>query len=669
MNTGSILIAELNNLPQISANDFFPLVETASATTKRAFISTLGSYLSTSGSILSASYAVTSSYSAFSTTASVTTRADTASFVDKITSGSLNRVLMRGANNTIVDSSIVDSGRSASFGKAINFYYTNSFFGSATPGLGEKLMLVNLNDLPRPEYTIGNHYATTYVRVKHNFAIYLSGSYTDDGGATDASGRPFQRGNHGRTVLGTNKQLVGVGNFATSSHITSLLHLHNGDNLASGFHSGEVSTWDGSTLIKITSGSGNPNSGSILFSVSNRGEVLGRSYTSSLYNSASVGFLGTASWASSASVATFATTAASASFIPSVISASWASASISSSFATRALTSSYAVSASYSNVSTSSLSASYASNSTSASYAITASYVTNVQSNLPGYSYAVANPMGLAGDANSYYVFNYNFHTDNVNLTKISKTSNEVTFLLELPEPSYNINGRVFHKTGSFGDDGLHICAYNTQNFFDYDITDNTISLIGGGGINVGRYYDTPVKIDWTSGSSLPTIWSLYSGEPAGEEADWPNLTKLKRFYNGSPTWVSVATTIDLRNVVNNAQLTPFFNGGTEGDWLMADYNPIKKRYYLINNVSGYMHILLHNTGDIDTHFNPAYITYEKTIALSLPNLDSQTDANAEKYIVDYDRTTGQELGIFHTRRGWDNGVGTVAWITWPETV
>ena len=37
-----------------------------------------------------------------------------------------------------------------------------------------------------------------------------------------------------------------------------------------------------------------------------------------------------------------------------------------------------------------------------------------------------------------------------------------------------------------------------------------------------------------------------------------------------------------------------------------------------------------------------------------------------EKFVVDYDLTSGLELGIIHVRQGNTNRTGTVTYIPWP---
>jgi microcystin-dependent protein len=290
----------------------------------------------------------------------------------------------------------------------------------------------------------------------------------------------------------------------------------------------------------------------------------------------------------------------------------------------------------------------------------------------PGKSFWVANPGCVIGDntRNRIFVYNYERHSGRRMLVKIDMDSNVVTHQTQWPTDNWNFNGRIFRKST---DGLLHIMANSDGDIYDYDIDGQVATRLTGssGAIN---HLLTPVKISWASGSLRPTIWSLYGGYNAGGNGDVPTFRYYKTYWNGASWTYSVlpsALALDIKSVQNNTEYRKFLaystNPGNSSNTLMWDYNYIKKRYYMIDTSTGYMHIFTQDTGDIDTNFNTSSISYSKTIAVSVPSMDSWQDADAEKFIVDYDPDTGEERGICHTRRGNNSLLGVAAYIYWPE--
>jgi microcystin-dependent protein len=285
---------------------------------------------------------------------------------------------------------------------------------------------------------------------------------------------------------------------------------------------------------------------------------------------------------------------------------------------------------------------------------------------VPGFSYMIANPGGVFGNGSDLYVYNYNRHSTRRNLVKIDTVTNEATYQIQWPIDIWKLYGRIFRKTT---DGLLHIMLFSDDNLWDYDITNQSATRITGSG---GFYFDLPVKVSWASGSLRPTTWALIGSYNAGGDGDTPNLRWRKHYWNGA-SWIQQfsTTTVDIRLIQNNTEFLKFYNTATNPaaatNTLLWDYNYIKKRYYLLDTGTGYLHIFSQDTGDIDTNFTNADISYIKTLAVPCPHLDDWSDVDAEKMVVDYHPDTGDERGICMTRRGNNNLVGNVAYIFWPE--
>ena len=83
---------------------------------------------------------------------------------------------------------------------------------------------------------------------------------------------------------------------------------------------------------------------------------------------------------------------------------------------------------------------------------------------------------------------------------------------------------------------------------------------------------------------------------------------------------------------------------------------------------TGYMHIFSQITGDIETSWLDASITYEKSIAVPLPNTEILSNIDTEHIHIDYDVDTGVEKGIVLVRRGNQSYHGCITYVNWPET-
>jgi len=290
-----------------------------------------------------------------------------------------------------------------------------------------------------------------------------------------------------------------------------------------------------------------------------------------------------------------------------------------------------------------------------------------IAAGVSGRSYFVTNPGCMFVAEDILYVYNYDRHSTRRNLVAIDPATNEATYQVQWPQDAWNLSGHVFRKTT---DSLLHFIANSTVNLYDYDIDNKIVTRITGSG---AIYYDLPVKVSWASGSLRPTIWALYGGYAAGSNGDTPTLNWRKTSWNGA-SWVSayVSTPLDIRTVQNGTEYLKFTNSSTNpstaGNTLMWDYNQIKKRYYLMDTRTGYMHIFTQDTGDIDTHFAGTYISYLKTIAVPLINGEAWSDTDTEKITVDWNPDTGEERGICFVRRGNQNLSGCVTYIYWPES-
>jgi hypothetical protein len=376
--------------------------------------------------------------------------------------------------------------------------------------------------------------------------------------------------------------------------------------------------------------------------------------TSSYANTAS--YVNTSSYANTASVAI---TASYFNFsIPQNIPP-FATSSLSSSWATSSYTASYAQTSSYSYTASLALTASSLINA--------GGYITKYFNNV-GCSWWVANPGGAFAYGNDLYVINYNRHTSKVNITKIDMRTNEVTYKIQSSVHFWNFYGRTFRSTA---DSQPHALFTSNDTLYDYNLTSGVLNRITGFGGS--HYHNLPVKVLSWADPSHPDFITLYGSINASSYENVPYFKWYRHYYSGGSWNVQPATnTVIITSVNNNSSFVNFLNFSTNPyahhDTIMWDFNFIKKRYYLLDNGTGYMHIFTHTTGDINTSWFDSSITYEKSIAIPMPHAEYWANIdNEEKLTIDYDIDTGEEKGIIIIRRGFHVINGSVTYVNWPE--
>lgn len=292
-----------------------------------------------------------------------------------------------------------------------------------------------------------------------------------------------------------------------------------------------------------------------------------------------------------------------------------------------------------------------------------------------GKSFIVANP-GLAfgsADGNSIYVLNFNRNTERRHVVNLNMTTNAVSYVCTASLDNWKWYGRLFkHVASASLGSPYHGYFFTDGGLYDFDVSNNNMKQVAGSG--AGLYYDLPVSVSFAAASgSRPTIWALYGNVNAGTYGFYPFVRFRKHFWNGVAwTYEWASNTVNLRQIQNATEFLKFHNDSPtpneNGAYLiMWDYNFIKKRYYIIDSASGYLHILSQSTGTMMSNWNESSITYEKTLAI--PSVDSTdwSDSDAERMTIDYDLDTGEERGIIYIRRSNQNLLGVVNYVAWPE--
>lgn len=293
----------------------------------------------------------------------------------------------------------------------------------------------------------------------------------------------------------------------------------------------------------------------------------------------------------------------------------------------------------------------------------------------PAITVQVANPVCAWSYGNLLYVILYNTSSSRSYLTRIDLTTNRVSLVREYNPYSLYGNVSMFRLTKSgVPTDCIFLCDTRGIHRIDMDDESETTLLsgdlrnykvvdvdeTGAGGYNrpdllyvQGTYgsantnnSQSPTRRDWTGGA-YPA--GAYSAASVKVNVDWSALAGI----GGSdyPAYQAL-----------DQQARPI---------LMLQYNPLKRRFYLVHNGSGYLNIFKLDPGQTaidwwDASPDGTKLDFEKMIAI-VGGGDTWTDTASEHMFVEYDGATGAEKAIVIVRRGNTSLTGSVCRIPWNE--
>ena len=665
MFTGSIKISELDGLSAVLGRDFFPVVQSGSMTTFRVTITTLNDWMRISGSALSASWASRSLYSSLSNTAISASHASSSvsssfSSVAAI-AYSLNFTPLS-SNSASWASASLSSSYSVTASFALNANQSSfatssissSFATSASwaPILGDTFpigafMAFGGTTVPpnwlecNGEAKLTSSFAELYAAISSSHISSSYGYLCDGFGNRDESGSYFKLPDfRGEFLRGwDHNRGIDLDRFFASSQTDAFRsHVHTFNQYGgNGVSGGSVAGTPPQNSLGL-------NPGTNLFSTNPSGDSdtrprnIATMYCVKYSNSINIGISGV-TLAGDVVGNSSTTTVVKIQNIP-----------VTSSLPLDGQVMTY-------------------DGTEGKWHPQTPSSSTDVSSTSVGTSYLYANPaLGFLGTGSSIYVINYNRYTSRRNLISIDTTTNVATYKIQWPQDASYFHGRVFRNSS---DGLLHAMMFSNVDLYDYNLADNTITRQTGSG---GYFNDLPVVIDWAASGSRPTVWTLQSNYLSGpsEGGDYFNVFWRRHIFTAG-SWSTInGPTLDLRTIANGTEFKKFFNDypvftGLAQDLLVWDYNYIKKRYYLMDSSTGLLHILSQASGSMITNFDSSSISYEKTLAVPVPNMDQWADSFTDKLSIDYHPDTGEERGIFMNRIGNTALFGSMAYVEWPE--
>lgn len=132
-----------------------------------------------------------------------------------------------------------------------------------------------------------------------------------------------------------------------------------------------------------------------------------------------------------------------------------------------------------------------------------------------------------------------------------------------------------------------------------------------------------------------------------------------------------------------NVQFRAWHQAASVADVLLFQYNPVKKRIYVITNEVGMLHIFqltatgadpygpgttANNLKDWWLYGASRYAVLQYVKSIGIPGDGARwTDSNRDRFFVDFDLTTGTEKALVFSRNGETNFAGSVTRVPWKE--
>jgi hypothetical protein len=282
-------------------------------------------------------------------------------------------------------------------------------------------------------------------------------------------------------------------------------------------------------------------------------------------------------------------------------------------------------------------------------------------------AFAVRYPLGAITYGDYIFYCQANF-TNTGYFFRLNQVTNEVTKIFDgnntfSPARQFYAGHMALHKFDNNGVTGDYIVVTDSSYIYAIGALTSgtpTITEFSTGGGNFYQfkcaYVDASSGLPGT-GAGTPTRPTFYllpdSYQAGGNGAN--AITMYKVYWNGSAyTYATVGTALDILNnslVLGNSNLVSI-NGTINYNTITNIYNPVKRRWYCINNNSGMcdiFNISAYSSNDIGAWWAQAAATrdpqlqYVKTIVIPQQGSNYWTDSNWESYGLEYDTTTGQE--------------------------
>lgn len=293
----------------------------------------------------------------------------------------------------------------------------------------------------------------------------------------------------------------------------------------------------------------------------------------------------------------------------------------------------------------------------------------------PALDIEVSNPDGAYCYGTNLFYANLGKHSANTFLNYIDLTTGVVTKLDNAPAvPHYHfLNVAPYRST-----------THGNQLLFTADVGLFRLPLDNPGGAWTKVQFAGSNMKDWntykpawideaTNGPDNPIVYAVQSGAGSSTTLAMRKLDVLANTAVDYPFNGSGGTKMSLHNagIVGGAAFTAYHS--VASTVLLFQYNPVKKRIYVITDETGLMHIfnLSLMSGDLKAWWlsgDYTKLTYEKAMALG-GGAGMWADPSRDRYSVEFDLVTGQEKSVCCTRLMSAGNTGIITRVPWPSGV
>lgn len=292
----------------------------------------------------------------------------------------------------------------------------------------------------------------------------------------------------------------------------------------------------------------------------------------------------------------------------------------------------------------------------------------------PALTFDIANPGGCISYGERLHVFHYGSNDARSFVSAIDLVTNRVRTPTIFTYSPYHwkFNPALFNFPTAAK---KRVVWADTYGFQAVNVEDPS-DVITFGTVTGYENYKPAWFNESTGGGSAahPLVYSILSNGGPSNANIVTAVTMIKFTPTGSVYAAATLGTVNFTNVaiVNVAAFTAFVS--STAMLVMCQYNHPKKRIYLVENQTGFLHIFeLSSEASIITFWpvfagTPTYAHLTYVRAIAIPGAVSfSSDSVAENYAVDFDLDTGEEKAICFSRRGNQSLTGGVIRIPWQE--
>jgi hypothetical protein len=284
----------------------------------------------------------------------------------------------------------------------------------------------------------------------------------------------------------------------------------------------------------------------------------------------------------------------------------------------------------------------------------------------PALDVQVSNPDGALGYGNSLFFLNRGQNSGKTFINRLDLATNKISQISSIA--TMNQMNIAMFRLNTNEDRMVWTCD---QGVFFLPLQDpNPAAWVQTeyGNINGGFHAYKPCDVDESTGVNTPIVYAVQSSSGAGTTTSI-GCKKLNTSTNVTTDHGNPLSLHDNR-ITNYLEFTKWHSAASK--ILMFQYNPIKKRIYVITDETGFIHIFTVNNASFNAWWAAVdvtrygQLTYEKAIGLG-GGAGHWSNSSKDRFAVEFDLATGEEKSIAITRTDLAAFAGVITRAPWTE--